>query len=110
MFYSSEKHRYYQSPAFITKYDVNLIAANFFYSEFKPCVEKVLDTLDQPSPQYIVKSEERAKLPSDPYAYDGRYGRIKHLSLKAERNYYRAHVGQQKSHSHRVHYANSWQF
>lgn len=57
-------------PSVILKYDLTAVAGNFFHSVFQPCVEEGLDKLDEPSPQYVTKSEERANLPADPYASD----------------------------------------
>lgn len=58
-------------------------------------MEEGLDNLDEPAPQYVTKSVERADLPADPYLLFGRG--MKHFSLKAERNQNRAHIGHHKS-------------
>lgn len=50
------------------KYDLELVAGNFMLSEFQPCIEPVLDGLDEPEPQYVATSTNRANLPNDPYA------------------------------------------
>lgn len=36
-------------------------------------MEEGLDALDEPSPQYVLKGEESANLPADPYATSGRH-------------------------------------
>lgn len=71
-FFRSEKYRYYRCPNIIVKYDLKLVAGNFFYSSFQPCVEEGLDKLDKPSPQYVIKGEESANLPADPHATSAR--------------------------------------
>lgn len=50
------------------KYQLKLIAGNFFVSEFQPCVEAAYATLDSPPPQYLSKAAEAANLPEDPFA------------------------------------------
>lgn len=93
---SSEKHRYYQGPVLILKYNVQLVAANFFYTEFKSCVEDGLFKLDDPSPQYVAKTVERANLPPDPYVLFARGA--KHFSLNADTVQFQALFSREKGH------------
>lgn len=66
---SSLHHRFNRClDKLVSKYELKLIAGNFFVSEFKPCIESVLDGLDIPYPQYVDKAIEAAKLFEDPFA------------------------------------------
>lgn len=60
----SEHFRYYNClDKFVAKYELKLVAGNFFISDFQPCVEDGRDKLDDPEPQHITKAEEKAHLP-----------------------------------------------
>lgn len=50
------------------KYNLRLVAANFFVTTFKPCVEAASNALDPIEPQYVVDAVNRAHLPIDPFA------------------------------------------
>lgn len=50
----------------VNKYDLGLVAGNFFISEFQPCVLDFVEKLDDPSPQYVIKASEEADLPTYP--------------------------------------------
>lgn len=63
----SERNRYYKDlEKFVNKYDLTLVAGNFFQGEHAPCVEDGRDRLDHPEPQYVQKAEEKAQLPAFP--------------------------------------------
>lgn len=66
----------------VNKYELTLFAGNFFVSTFKPCLEAVIDTLDIPEPQHVIKATEAADLPADPFITPGRtYGNILYKTL-----------------------------
>lgn len=73
LIHSSELRRYYNClDKLVVKYDLKLVAGNFMRSEFQPCIEPVIDGIDEPEPQHVVTSVNRANLPDDPYALSKR--------------------------------------
>lgn len=69
----------------VYKYNLKLVAGNFFCSEFQPCVEEGLDNLDDNPPQYVSKSQESANLPEDPYEHKRKH-RIKKYGTPTKQN------------------------
>lgn len=60
---SSENHRYYNDVnKLVHKYNLKLLAGNFFLSEFKSCVVEVSAKLDSPLPQYVMNAVQNTNL------------------------------------------------
>lgn len=61
--FRSEAHRYYNSlEKIVNKYQLKLLAGNFFVAEFQSCIIDAVKKLDPP-PQYVLKGISAANLP-----------------------------------------------
>lgn len=63
---SSSEHRAYRClDKIVVKYDLNLVAGNFFYTEYDKCIDAAVAKLD-PSPPYIEAAYDKVDLPATP--------------------------------------------
>lgn len=61
----SEKYRYFRCwDRLVYKYDLKLVAGNFFLTQYNVCIERIRAGLDVPKPQYIVEAINKADLPN----------------------------------------------